>query len=81
MVAIIMLSLEQLFRENPITAYELTTLARDPSHVLWGNAVHDLTSLGLLQDDGSLHGAVRDVILAAVEGDGLAMHLISPVRA
>jgi hypothetical protein len=74
------IALTSLMADNPIAVYEAAQIARDASHVPFGNAGAALKSIGLLESDGSMHGAVRDVILAATEGD-LDLHLVSPYAA
>lgn len=61
-----------------IAFYEAVMLARNPNHRLFGNAGEKLAAFGLLQD-GRMHDATREIIVASVEGEGLSMRLRSPL--
>jgi len=80
-VAVVMMSLEQLFRDHPIAAYELVMKCRDRNHKIFGNGgiQEDLQRRALMIGDGHVHESIRDVILSAVSGDGLQMTLSNPV--
>jgi hypothetical protein len=56
-----------LMDTNPIALYEAVEIARDKTHVPFGNTGAVLEKIGLLVH-GVMHGAKRAVILAAVEG-------------
>jgi hypothetical protein len=77
LVAVVMVTLGRLFDEEPITAFELVTLARDPSHVLWPGTPEKLAALGLVEH-GRIQNSIRNVILSAVTGEGLDMVLSDP---
>ncbi len=72
------LALEALDDTNPIALYEAVMVARDRAHVPFGNTGEVLKRIGLLGRDGTMHDATRDVILAAAEGEGAGLHLVSP---
>lgn len=78
LVPAVMTSLRRLMEENPVALYELTELARDPSHQLFRGTGKVLWSLSLIGDDGKLRDPTRAVILAAAEGEGLTLRLRSP---
>lgn len=59
--------------------YELHQKAKDPNHQFSGNTGEKLQRLGLVGSDGNLPESVRNVVLSAIEGDGLGMTLGSPV--
>jgi len=63
-----------LDRGMAIPFYEAVTLARNPKHELWPGAADQLG--GLLDDAGAMHRAVREIIVASVEGEGLDMKLL-----
>jgi hypothetical protein len=46
---------------------------------MFGSISADLISAGLLEKDGQPHSVMRDIVLAAVEDEGLDMRLTSPV--
>ena len=79
LVAVMMLTLEHLFEEDPIAAYELVMLCRNKDHVLFGNTGATLKDLSLVERDGRVCQSIRNVVLSAVVGDGLDMILQSPV--
>jgi len=73
-----MMALDNLLELHPIAFYELVMKARDPRHECYGNTGQLLKSLNLLESSGFIHGAIRDVILAAVDGEDREMTLVSP---
>ncbi len=79
LVSVTMVSLERLFQEKPIVAYELRELCKNPAHKLFGKAGDDLKALNLVQPDGRVHDSIRNIVLSAFEGEGLEMHMVSPV--
>jgi len=68
----------------PMAFYELVTTCRDASHVPFGNAAQVLKDQGFVDDiDPSsgcvnIHADIRKVVLAASEGSGAAIRLVSP---
>ncbi|MHC4405707.1 MAG: hypothetical protein ACYTG0_39175 [Planctomycetota bacterium] len=73
-------SLKHLLDTKPIVLYELVMRCRDPKHELFGGS--DLVHLGLLQKTNKghyVHESIRNIVLAAVDGDGLDMALRSPI--
>lgn len=74
-----MISLRHLIADDPIAFYELRELCRNPSHKLFGHAGEKLVSLALIERDGvSIHSSIKNVVLSAVEGEMLEMHITSP---
>ncbi|MBD3330043.1 hypothetical protein GF354_00765 [Candidatus Peregrinibacteria bacterium] len=79
LVQMTMASLSKLAETNPIAFYELVMKCREQGHELFGNTGEVLQSLALIQDErGTVHDSIRNVVLSAVEGDGLDMTLRSP---
>lgn len=74
----VMLTLQTLFDEQPVAFYELVACCRRPGHALHGGAAAVLERIGLL-NQGSVPDAVREIVLAAVDGEALALRLTSPV--
>jgi hypothetical protein len=77
-----MLALRTLCAEQPIAFYELVMCCRDREHVIFGDAADKM--LGLLEGTdaaghGLVHDAVRDIVLAAVDGEDFNMTLQSPL--
>ena len=79
LVVVVMMSLEELIGKDSITFYELVMFCRDQSHKFFGSTQGTLERLGLLQN-GTVHDSVRNIVLSAVEGDGLEMCLRNPVQ-
>lgn len=79
LVVVVMMSLEELIGKDPITFYELVMFCRDQSHKFFGSTQGALERLGFLQN-GTVHDSVRNIVLSAVEGDGLEMRLRNPVQ-
>jgi hypothetical protein len=79
LVRVTMFSLKQLFETKPIVAYELRELCKNSAHKLFGNSGDDLKALSLVQSDGRVHDSIRNIVLSAFDGEGLAMCMISPV--
>lgn len=76
-------ALSGLLAGNPISFHGIVALCRDPQHKPWGNTGDDLKALGLADEqDGEwhVHGAIRNIVLSAVEGEGLDMTLVNPVK-
>lgn len=81
LVAGTMVSLRQLYNEKPIAIYELAMLCRDPDHEILNKVIaQDLHDLGLIDAVAAVHDSIRNIVLSAVEGDGLDMVLGNPVR-
>lgn len=77
-VACVMLTLQDLFDEEPSTFYELVARCRRPEHPLREGTVAVLEHRGLL-DQGTVPDVVREIVAAAVDGDTLALRLTWPV--
>ncbi len=77
LVAVTMLALDRLVRENPIAFYELVMKARDRKHEFFGNTASDLRALSLVQENGDLHDSIRNIVLSSTEGEGSHMILTS----
>ncbi len=78
-VALTMKVLDQLFTTDPIAFYELCQKARDANHVFWNESTkRKLEHLGLLDGQGHVQNAVRDVVLSATSGEGLDLAFGSP---
>lgn len=75
----VMLTLQALFDEQPVAFYELVARCRRPGHALHGGTDALLERIGLL-DQGAVPDAVREIVLAAVDGEALALRLTSPVQ-
>ena len=77
LVTTTMIALHQIIAEDGIAFYELVEFCKDSNHKIRGGA-DKLKTLALLQSDGSIHSDVREIVLAAIEGEGLDLALVSP---
>lgn len=81
LVAVTMISLRKLLeneRGGAIAFYELVEKCRKPDHKLWGSTGE---LLGCFMDgSGQVQNTLRSIILAASEGEGLDLKLVSPVE-
>lgn len=78
LVAATMLTARLLLDSNPMAFHDAVMIARDPKYRPFGNLGKTLAGARILQDDGAMHASIRNVLLSAVTGDGLAMVLGSP---
>lgn len=77
-VRTVMALLEEL-EADPVLFHEAVMKAREPGRRLFGNAGSRLMAMGVLDEELHMHALTRDVIAAAVTGDGFAMKLGSPL--
>ncbi|MCL2629713.1 MAG: hypothetical protein FWD33_03455 [Alphaproteobacteria bacterium] len=80
MVNVLNLSLSGLAKNQPIALYELAMVCRDPNHKIFGNAEQLLKERSLVEPDGKIRSEIRAFVLNAVEGDGVEMKLVNPVK-
>jgi hypothetical protein len=78
MVSVVWVALQDLLAANSVAFYEFVQLCRNREHKLFGNTAEVLGTRGWI-NDGQPHDATRSIVLASVEGDDLAMHLVSPL--
>lgn len=77
-----LISIVALNTDNPVALFEAYEVARDKDHQPFGRTGEVLTGMGLLERNGSMHGATRDVILAAIAGyEDFDVRLVSPFAA
>ena len=74
-----MMNLEALMESNPMAFYELVEKCKNSEHKMFGNTKDVVAELALIDSSGSVHSSTKDVVLSAVEGEGLSMSLSSPV--
>ena len=70
------MSLEKIRERDAVLFFEAASLARNPKHRLFGDALDDLRRWGLVDPSGKMHDAVRDVVKASVVGGGLELQLL-----
>lgn len=78
-VIALMINLEALMKSNPIAFYELVEKCKNSEHEMFGHTKDVVTEWALIDSNGSVNSAVRDVVLSAVEGEELSMSLGNPV--
>jgi len=81
LVNTVTLVLERLMDTNTIALYEAVMMAREPGYVPFGNTGDVLRQYDFIGNYPRLHKTVRDILLAAAEGDGAELHLVSPYAA
>ena len=76
-VRMILVSLASI-RGNPFAFYDAATLARDPSYQwqMLPSSRKTLADLQFLDESGSMHPTVRNVIECAVVGDDFKMEIL-----
>lgn len=82
LVIVVMVSLNTLLDKGfpgMLTAYDLVQICQGRDYKPSGNNLQMLKDLQLLQPDGQPHSSVRNIILSAVEGEGLGMSFGSPL--
>lgn len=77
-VATVGIVLNALMEHDPISLYEAVMIARDVSHIPFGAAGDTLRRVALLDPNGRMHDATRDVILASTFGESYYLRLVSP---
>lgn len=80
LVSMVHMALSDAFARDPLMAYDVVMRAREPNYKFFGSAEERAKRLAILDDNGVMHGSVRNIILAAVTGDGLDMQLHSPIK-
>ena len=77
-----MLSLEGLAEQGlpgMLALYDLAEICKDSSYKPIRENYKKLQDLSLLQADGKPHDSIRNIVISAVQGEGLEMRLGSPV--
>lgn len=62
-----------------IALYELAQLCKDEKHRLFGTTGKILEQFRLIEN-GYVHDTTRNIVLSSVEGEGLQMRLVSPIK-
>jgi len=82
-----MMKLEELSRKNPMALFELREFCRDSEHSFFRGAAEELVELGFLSPIVTggggywMHDADRAVVLSAVVGEELDVHVASSPEA
>lgn len=80
LISVTMMALKNLMESSPITLSELAEVCKDKNHKTFGNTGVVLKDLALMQPNGRIHSSIQNVVLSAIEGEGLEMHLTNPVE-
>lgn len=74
LVAAILLSVDKILEKNGLAFYGLVRVCRDRSHKVFSTVLSKLLKdAGLMQDDGTVHDSIRNVVLSGATGEGLGM--------
>ena len=77
-------NLEDALKENQVAFYDLVEKCKDPSYRFVVNPFADskaiLRKYALLDEHDTVHDHIRNVVLNSIEGDGLSIELISPIK-
>ena len=82
LVASVVLNINCLLDDEalyPMAFWELVLVCQDDSYEPMAARAAELKKSGLMLPDGSIHAAIRDIVLSSVEGEGADMKLVSPV--
>jgi len=63
-----------------IAFHDLVSLCRDSKYHLQDGQKEYLIESGLLQQNGTVHSSIKNIVLSAVLGEGLNMELVLPVK-
>lgn len=74
-----MMNLNLLMEKDPIAFFELVAKCKNSQHKMWGKTEKTVSDFGLI-NSGSVHECIRDVVLSAVQGEGIEMVLGSPLE-
>ncbi len=81
-VRVLLMTLRGLYAEHWTAFYDAVMLARDPAHKIFSESQRKaLLDLSLIGRGDQMHESIRNIIRAAVEGDGLEMRIIDPREA
>jgi hypothetical protein len=75
-----LMTLQVVRDAHPLALFEAVQIARNPSHLPFGNLGSVLSGYGLLDTDGRMHDDTRHVVLSAAAGDGMDLALTNPVK-
>lgn len=84
LVIVILTSISSLMKSNPMAFYDLVMKCRDSSYKFFGNNIDILLKLSLVQSSsetgrsGHIHSSIKNIVLSAVEGEGLELNIVSP---
>lgn len=84
MVIATLISINSLLEEHLMAFYDLVMRCRDSNYKFLGNNLKILEDLSLVQlpsetgSSGHIRNSIRNIVLSAVEGEGLRLKIVSP---
>ena len=78
-IYMVMEGLWEMGMESIPALYDLHQLCLDPHYRMGQKNANLLKEFGLLDEGGTVHNSISNVVLSAIEGEGLAMRLVSPL--
>lgn len=78
LVVTTMMSVKTLLTTHPMAVCDLVAKCKDKDYPYFGNNQKTLQDLCLCQEDGSIHGSIRNIVLSGSTGDGLDLCLCNP---
>jgi hypothetical protein len=79
LVVVTMSTLRLVMKERPLALYDLVMRCRDNNYKFFGGTGGYLVGLALINAGHDVHDSIKNIVLSAVEGDGMDMVLRSPV--
>ncbi|HUD02610.1 MAG TPA: hypothetical protein VMR46_01130 [Candidatus Paceibacterota bacterium] len=82
-VIAIMMSVNSLWEEGlggMCAVIDLVDRCKNPNHKIADDVMLQLKASRLIEPEGRIHEAVKDVVLSATEGEGVEMTIGSPVK-
>jgi len=74
------LVLPDLLKNHPTAFYDLVMRCRDKSYKFFGNNEKLLKDKNIVDTDGSIHSSIKNIVLCAIEGEGIEMRLVNPLK-
>ena len=79
-VASTMMLLERFATSDPGLLFDLVDLCNDGGYKVPNHSKKELQTLALLASDGRVRDDVKEIVLAATEGEGTNLTLVSPYK-
>lgn len=76
-----MMILRKLLADKPMVFFDLVLKCRNSSYTMGGSAAAQLQEAALIDHDESIHSSIKNIVLSAAVGSGLAMTIENPVEA
>lgn len=76
-----MMAINRIQEDMPIALYDLVMIARDCDYQPFGQIGPELIKSRLLEQDGSMHQSIRNIVLSSFEGEGMDLVRVNPLSA